>query len=48
MKISQEVRDYAAAQAIEIQQAGMQTMSSEFRAHGGELYLTPTEARIDK
>ncbi|XBS69998.1 phosphomethylpyrimidine synthase ThiC [Acerihabitans sp. KWT182] len=48
MKISQEVRDYAAAQAIEVQQNGMETMSAEFRAHGGEIYLTPTDAGINK
>ncbi len=48
MKISQEVRDYAAAQAIEFQQNGMETMSAEFRAHGGEIYLAPTDAGIIK
>ncbi len=44
MKISQEVRDYAAAQAIEVQQSGMETMSAEFRASGGEIYLAPLAA----
>ncbi|EGG8169315.1 phosphomethylpyrimidine synthase ThiC [Salmonella enterica subsp. enterica serovar Yaba] len=41
MKISQEVRDYAAAQAIE---AGMADMSENFRAKGGEIYLKREEA----
>lgn len=36
MKISQEVRDYAAAQTIEV---GMADMSETFRAKGGEIYL---------
>ena len=42
MKISQEVRDYAAAQEatkpIEVQLTGMEKMSAEFRARGSELY----------
>lgn len=33
MKISQEVRDYAAQK-----EAGMEQMSEAFRAHGSELY----------
>ncbi|EEW3330614.1 phosphomethylpyrimidine synthase ThiC [Escherichia albertii] len=41
MKISQEVRDYAAAQTIE---AGMADMSENFRARGGEIYLRKEEA----
>ncbi|EDW5022880.1 phosphomethylpyrimidine synthase ThiC [Salmonella enterica subsp. enterica] len=41
MKISQEVRDYAAAQAIEV---GMANMSENFRAKGGEIYLKREEA----
>ncbi|EHD7574988.1 phosphomethylpyrimidine synthase ThiC [Salmonella enterica subsp. enterica serovar Typhimurium] len=41
MKISQEVRDYAAAQTIEI---GMVDMSEDFRAKGGEIYLKREEA----
>ena len=41
MKISQEVRDYAAAQAIEV---GMADMSNDFRARGGEIYLKKEEA----
>lgn len=41
MKISQEVRDYAAAQTIEI---GMADMSEDFRAKGGEIYLKREEA----
>ncbi|ELI4767864.1 phosphomethylpyrimidine synthase ThiC [Salmonella enterica] len=41
MKISQEVRDYAAAQAIEV---GMEDMSENFRAKGGEIYLKREEA----
>ncbi|EGW1085050.1 phosphomethylpyrimidine synthase ThiC [Salmonella enterica] len=41
MKISQEVRDYTAAQAIEV---GMADMSENFRAKGGEIYLKREEA----
>lgn len=41
MKISQEVRDYAAAQTIEV---GMADMSENFRANGGEIYLKKEEA----
>lgn len=41
MKISQEVRDYAATQAIEV---GMADMSENFRAKGGEIYLKREEA----
>ncbi|GAL47496.1 phosphomethylpyrimidine synthase ThiC [Citrobacter werkmanii] len=41
MKISQEVRDYAAAQTIEV---GMAGMSENFRAKGGEIYLKREEA----
>lgn len=41
MKISQEVRDYAAAQAIEV---GMSDMSNDFRARGGDIYLKKEEA----
>ncbi|EAM3124435.1 TPA: phosphomethylpyrimidine synthase ThiC [Salmonella enterica subsp. enterica serovar Waycross] len=41
MKISQEVRDYAAAQAIEV---GMADMSENFRAKGGEIYLKREKA----
>ncbi|MCN8648257.1 phosphomethylpyrimidine synthase ThiC [Escherichia coli] len=41
MKISQEVRDYAAAQTIEV---GMADMSENFRARGGEIYLRKEEA----
>ncbi|EGS4230200.1 phosphomethylpyrimidine synthase ThiC [Salmonella enterica] len=40
MKISQEVRDYAAAQTIEV---GMADMSENFRAKGGEIYLKQEE-----
>ncbi len=40
MKISQEVRDYAAAQTIEV---GMADMSENFRAKGGEIYLKREE-----
>ena len=40
MKISQEVRDYAAAQAIEV---GMNDMSNDFRTRGGEIYLKKEE-----
>jgi phosphomethylpyrimidine synthase len=42
MKISQEVRDYAAAQEaakpIAVQLTGMEKMSAEFRSRGSELY----------
>ena len=41
MKISQEVRDYAATQTIEV---GMADMSEAFRAKGGEIYLKKEEA----
>ncbi|MHA8115765.1 phosphomethylpyrimidine synthase ThiC [Kosakonia cowanii] len=41
MKISQEVRDYAAAQTID---AGMADKASDFRARGGEIYLKQEEA----
>ncbi|EBW5403808.1 phosphomethylpyrimidine synthase ThiC [Salmonella enterica subsp. enterica serovar Southampton] len=41
MKISQEVRDYAAAQTIEV---GMANMSENFRTKGGEIYLKREEA----
>ena len=41
MKITQEVRDYAAKQTIE---AGMADMSNNFRARGGEIYLKQEEA----
>ena len=40
MKITQEVRDYAARQAID---AGMADMSHHFRARGGEIYLKQEE-----
>ena len=40
MKISQEVRDFAAKQAIEV---GMDDMSQSFRAKGGEIYLRQEE-----
>ena len=41
MKSSREVRDYAAAQTIEV---GMADMSETFRAKGGEIYLKKEEA----
>ena len=41
MKISQEVRDYAATQTIEM---GMADMSENFRARGEEIYLRKEEA----
>ena len=41
MKISQEVRDYAAAQTIEV---GMADMPENFRARGSEIYLRKEEA----
>ncbi|MCP1065930.1 phosphomethylpyrimidine synthase ThiC [Serratia symbiotica] len=49
MKISQEVRDYAAAkevaQPIEVQLNGMEKMSAEFRSHGSELYHRTSNLR---
>jgi phosphomethylpyrimidine synthase len=42
MKITQEVRDYAAAQGVEAPQAlqrGMAEKSAEFKAGGGEIYI---------
>lgn len=42
MKISQEVRDYAAAQ-----DAGMAQMSEAFRAHGNELYHDPARLNAE-
>ncbi|MDR2127516.1 MAG: phosphomethylpyrimidine synthase ThiC [Burkholderiaceae bacterium] len=50
MKITQEVRDYAAAHGIDAQDAlaaGMQEKSAQFQAQGGALYVpvAPTEAR---
>lgn len=53
MKISQEVRDYAAkqeqaaAQPIEVQQSGMDLMSAEFRSRGSELYLSPENLKAE-
>lgn len=41
MKISQEVRDFAAQQAVD---AGMADKSNDFRARGGEIYLRQEEA----
>ncbi|PBI81435.1 phosphomethylpyrimidine synthase ThiC [Rahnella victoriana] len=48
MKITQEVRDYAAAleakaQPIELVESGMAQMSAEFRSRGSELYHPATE-----
>ena len=40
MKISQEVRDFAAQQAVD---AGMADKSNDFRARGGEIYLKQEE-----
>jgi phosphomethylpyrimidine synthase len=59
MKITQEVRDYAAQQAaaqsaqgpsVDQQQAGMAQMSEQFRAQGSELYhpATDLEASNDR
>ncbi|WP_035339325.1 MULTISPECIES: phosphomethylpyrimidine synthase ThiC [unclassified Dickeya] len=42
MKITQEVRDYAARQEAQPIDAGMANMSAEFRARGSELYHTAT------
>jgi phosphomethylpyrimidine synthase len=38
MKISQEIRDAAAAQN-DVAQAGMAEMAERFRAGGGEIYV---------
>jgi phosphomethylpyrimidine synthase len=38
MKITQDVRDYAAAQE------GMQAKSAEFKASGGEIYVPVAKA----
>ncbi len=48
MKITQEVRDYAAAleaqaQPVKIVESGMAQMSAEFRSRGSELYHPATE-----
>jgi len=43
MKITQDVRDYAAAQGVTESQAidsGMQAKSVEFRSQGANLYTT--------
>jgi|GEM_PF-1521258 len=44
MKITQEVRDYAARQEAEAQaiEVGMAQMSDHFRERGGELYHPAT------
>ncbi|MGM3226302.1 phosphomethylpyrimidine synthase ThiC [Dickeya zeae] len=42
MKITQEVRDYAARQEAQPIDVGMANMSAEFRARGSELYHTAT------
>jgi phosphomethylpyrimidine synthase len=42
MKITQDVRDYAAAQGLEASEVvadGMAQKSAEFRKAGGELYI---------
>jgi phosphomethylpyrimidine synthase len=39
MKISQEVRDCAAARAPNEADAGMAEMSEKFKAGGGEIYI---------
>jgi phosphomethylpyrimidine synthase len=42
MRITQDVRDYAKAQAVETEaalEAGMREKAHEFRASGGELYV---------
>jgi phosphomethylpyrimidine synthase len=44
MKITQDVRDYAAKQnSAEMLEAGMAEKSAEFRAKGGEIYLPAAE-----
>ena len=47
MKITQEVREFAKAKGVSDEQAlesGMQEMSSEFKAAGGEIYIPITKA----
>ncbi|TNH08307.1 phosphomethylpyrimidine synthase ThiC [Testudinibacter sp. TR-2022] len=44
MKISQEVRDYAANLSSE-QQAGLAEMSQQFKQKGGEIYHLPTDLK---
>jgi phosphomethylpyrimidine synthase len=46
MKITQDVRDYAAKQNTDSMleaEAGMAEKSAEFRAKGGEIYLPAAE-----
>lgn len=46
MKITQDVRDYAAQQQVSEEAAltkGLQEKSEEFRKAGGELYLSPSK-----
>jgi phosphomethylpyrimidine synthase len=44
MKITQDVRDYAAKQNTDAMlEAGMAEKSAEFRAKGGEIYLPAAE-----
>ncbi|HYR08885.1 MAG TPA: phosphomethylpyrimidine synthase ThiC, partial [Longimicrobium sp.] len=45
MKITQDVRDYAAAQAAA--EAGMAQKSAEFRERGGEVYLPADVVRVE-
>jgi phosphomethylpyrimidine synthase len=44
MKITQDVREYAAAQAAA--EAGMAGKSVEFREKGGEVYLPIAEGEV--
>jgi phosphomethylpyrimidine synthase len=46
MRISQDVRDAAAAKELAEAQAGMQQKSAEFLQKGGEVYLAATDADI--
>ena len=51
MKISQEVRDYAAKQEASAPQPveiGMAQMSEAFRAKGGEIYHTTSDLQTEK
>jgi phosphomethylpyrimidine synthase len=45
MKITQDVRDFAAQQAE--QTAGMEAKSEEFRAVGGQIYVPITPVAMD-
>ena len=44
MRITQDVRDYAAAHGVDVEAAipeGMRAKAAEFEARGGEIYTAP-------